>query len=94
MYPPKVPVQEIHIGLTIDKLVATKGYPACIQSFQLDYTWSLRGLAVDKKRGNFLKLDRFKSRTQPAERSGGCWSSAWSFRVRSFGDFRSASKNP
>jgi HAD superfamily 5'-nucleotidase-like hydrolase len=40
-----------------DKLIA-KGYPNEIRSFSFDFNLAIRGLAIDRKRGNLLKLNR------------------------------------
>jgi len=40
-----------------DKLIA-KGYPAEIKDFSFDFNIAIRGLAIDRKRGNLLKLNR------------------------------------
>lgn len=40
-----------------DKLIA-KGYPSDIKNFVFDFNMAIRGLAIDRKRGNLLKLNR------------------------------------
>mmetsp|Transcript_9132 Transcript_9132/g.22406 ORF Transcript_9132/g.22406 Transcript_9132/m.22406 type:complete len:634 (+) Transcript_9132:93-1994(+) len=45
---------------SLKRLVNKKGYPELILSFEYDPTYFVRGLHVDKKRGNILKLDRHK----------------------------------
>lgn len=42
------------------KLVRTLGYPQEVFDFQYDSTAFRRGLIIDKKRGNILKVDRHK----------------------------------
>jgi HAD superfamily 5'-nucleotidase-like hydrolase len=42
------------------KLVANLGYPKEVLSFEYDCHYMVRGLAVDKARGNVLKMDRHK----------------------------------
>lgn len=42
------------------KLVHTMGYPKAALDFQYDPYAYMRGLVIDKKRGNLLKLDRHK----------------------------------
>jgi HAD superfamily 5'-nucleotidase-like hydrolase len=42
---------------TLKKLVKN-GYPELILSWQFDWNWMVRGLAIDKARGNVIKLDR------------------------------------
>jgi len=44
---------------TVKKLVAEYGYPrALMEKFEFDPNYMVRGLVVDKKRGNILKMDR------------------------------------
>lgn len=43
---------------TLSKLVHSVGYPKEVLKFELDHTYMVRGLAVDKERGNILKIDR------------------------------------
>ena len=42
------------------KLVEVYGYPEEITAFRYDHAYMVRGLVVDKKRGNILKMDRHK----------------------------------
>jgi HAD superfamily 5'-nucleotidase-like hydrolase len=42
------------------KLVSQLGYPAQVLTFEYDCHYMVRGLAVDKARGNVLKMDRHK----------------------------------
>ena len=44
----------------IEKLVNTMGYPAAVLDLVYDPHAYMRGLVIDKKRGNLLKLDRHK----------------------------------
>lgn len=46
--------------LTVDKLVTVFGYPAILREFEFDWRYMTRGLVIDKKRGNVLKVDRHK----------------------------------
>lgn len=43
-----------------DKLI-NRGYPHEIKSFSFDFNVAIRGLAIDRKRGNLLKLNRHSS---------------------------------
>ena len=43
----------------IEKLISRKGYPEAIKKFQFDFQFALRGLVVDRKKGNLLKLNRY-----------------------------------
>jgi 5'-nucleotidase len=54
-----VPVEELGFDLTKKKLVENRGYPREILDFQYDPQWVIRGLVVDRKRGNVLKMDYF-----------------------------------
>ena len=50
-------IEDLAYRLTIEKLLAM-GYPASIQDFKYDPDFVIRGLTVDKKLGNIIKLDR------------------------------------
>jgi len=52
-----IPVEELAFDLTKRKLVENKGYPREVLQFQYDPQWVIRGLVVDKKRGNIFKMD-------------------------------------
>jgi HAD superfamily 5'-nucleotidase-like hydrolase len=54
-----VPVEELAFDLTKQKLVSSKGYPKEILDLKYDPSFVVRGLVVDKKRGNLLKMDYF-----------------------------------
>ena len=43
----------------IDKLVLTKNYPQAIREFTFDFDEAIRGLIIDSKNGNILKLSRY-----------------------------------
>eukprot|EP00210_Caulerpa_lentillifera_P009304 g8869.t1 len=45
---------------TINKLITLLNYPEEISNFSFDCYYMMRGLIVDKKRGNILKIDRHK----------------------------------
>lgn len=45
---------------TIKKLVFDLGYPRELLQWKFDWRYMVRGLVVDKKRGNVLKMDRHK----------------------------------
>lgn len=42
----------------LQKLVTKKGYPEAILKFEFDYDLAVRGLVIDKKKGNLLKVSR------------------------------------
>lgn len=43
----------------INKLISRKGYPTAVNKLQFDFSFALRGLVVDRKKGNLLKLNRY-----------------------------------
>ncbi|XP_073064110.1 uncharacterized protein [Primulina eburnea] len=45
---------------TVKKLVNDLGYPIELLEWSFDWTYMVRGLVLDKKRGNILKMDRHK----------------------------------
>ncbi|XP_075517015.1 uncharacterized protein LOC142551589 isoform X1 [Primulina tabacum] len=45
---------------TVRKLVNDLGYPKELLDWSFDWTYMVRGLVLDKKRGNILKMDRHK----------------------------------
>jgi HAD superfamily 5'-nucleotidase-like hydrolase len=45
--------------MTVDRLVTVFGYPEAIRTLPYDHAFVQRGLFVDKKQGNLLKIDRF-----------------------------------
>eukprot|EP00250_Pteridium_aquilinum_P015886 c22820_g1_i1 orf=420-2315(+) len=45
---------------TVKKLVFNLGYPRELLDWKFDWHYMVRGLVVDKKRGNILKMDRHK----------------------------------
>jgi hypothetical protein len=51
---------------TVDKLVRAYGYPPALYDLDFDYNFMMRGLIVDKKRGNIIKV------TRVGRRAGGC----------------------
>ena len=54
-----VPVERLAFDLAKRKLAEKKGYPSEILDLQYDPEFVIRGLVVDKKRGNCLKMDYF-----------------------------------
>jgi HAD superfamily 5'-nucleotidase-like hydrolase len=44
-----------------EKLVKGKNYPEAVRSLPFDYNLAIRGLVVDRERGNLLKLNRHSS---------------------------------
>lgn len=45
--------------LVVDELIANKKYPAVIKKFKFNFSDAIRGLVVDSKNGNILKLSRY-----------------------------------
>lgn len=45
---------------TVNKLVSVFGYPKAVSEAQFDWRYMMRGLIIDKKRGNIIKVDRHK----------------------------------
>ncbi|KAH7292602.1 hypothetical protein KP509_29G077200 [Ceratopteris richardii] len=45
---------------TVKKLVYDLGYPKELLQWNFDWNYMVRGLVLDKRRGNFLKMDRHK----------------------------------
>ena len=44
----------------MDKLVTCFGYPPSLRDLAFDWRYMTRGLVIDKRRGNMLKVDRHK----------------------------------
>ena len=53
-------IEKLAFELTKRKLVEKKGYPAEVLRFKYDPTFVVRGLVVDKVRGNVIKMDYFR----------------------------------
>ncbi len=51
---------ELCFELAVDRLVAEKGYPEVLRSLPYDKDAAIRGLIVDKRLGNLLKVDAFR----------------------------------
>lgn len=43
----------------ISKLISKKSYPETLKNLQFDYNFAIRGLVIDRKKGNLLKLNRY-----------------------------------
>ncbi|MFZ5439704.1 MAG: HAD-IG family 5'-nucleotidase, partial [Myxococcota bacterium] len=52
-------LEQLSYDLTVERLVEKYGYPAEIRTIPYDHAFVLRGVFVDKPRGNLLKIDRF-----------------------------------
>lgn len=52
-------VEQLSFDLTVQKLVESFGYPEELRSIRYDRDFVMRGLVIDKKHGNLLKMNRF-----------------------------------
>lgn len=52
-------IEELSYAMTVEKLIGAFGYPVEIRGLPYDHAFVLRGLFIDKSRGNLLKIDRF-----------------------------------
>lgn len=43
----------------IEKLITNKGYPETLKNLQFDLNFGIRGLVIDRQKGNLLKLNRY-----------------------------------
>lgn len=50
-------MDELSIRVTVDKLIAKRGYPEEIREARLDLSFIIRGLVIDKETGNIFKMD-------------------------------------
>lgn len=57
----KKEIEELAFILTLKNLVETKNYPEFIKELKYDETYVIRGLVIDRQKGNILKLDKHKS---------------------------------
>src|SRR5213082_137314 len=51
-------IEELAFHMTLDRLVANRGYPAYLRNLSYDHEFVIRGLVVDKAYGNIFKMDR------------------------------------
>lgn len=56
----KKEIEETAFNLAIGKLIKEKNYPEIISQIKYDPDYVIRGLVIDQKHGNILKLDRHK----------------------------------
>jgi 5'-nucleotidase len=52
-------IEQLSYEMTVERLVTAKGYPEAVRSIPYDHGFVMRGLFIDKKHGNLLKIDRF-----------------------------------
>lgn len=43
----------------IEKLIQRKNYPETLRKLSFDYNFAIRGLVIDRQKGNLLKLNRY-----------------------------------
>jgi len=55
----KLKIEELAFTLTVEKLIAKKGYPEAIRRVVYEPDRVIRGLLCDKRHGNILKTDRY-----------------------------------
>lgn len=53
-------MDRLSVDVTVEKLVDALGYPAFLKEMKYRIDFPIRGLLVDKKLGNVLKMDRYK----------------------------------
>src|SRR5438552_5860608 len=51
-------IEELAFHMTLDRLVAGRGYRAELRNLNYDHEFVIRGLVVDKDYGNIFKMDR------------------------------------
>ncbi|MBX7102423.1 MAG: HAD-IG family 5'-nucleotidase, partial [Myxococcaceae bacterium] len=52
-------IEQLSFDLTVKKLIEAFGYPKEIEAVRYDGAFVMRGLFVDKRHGNLIKMDRF-----------------------------------
>jgi HAD superfamily 5'-nucleotidase-like hydrolase len=55
----KVRIEELAFRLTVEKLIEKRGYPPAIREVRYEPDRVIRGLVIDKRRGNIFKMDRY-----------------------------------
>ena len=53
----KLPMEQLQYDLTVERLIEQHGYPSEIRSLAYDPTFIIRGLILDKRSGNLIKMD-------------------------------------
>lgn len=51
-------LEQLSIKLTVDKLIANRGYPEAIRDLHFDSRYAVRGVVIDRANGNIFKMDR------------------------------------
>src|SRR2546426_4063764 len=55
----KLHLEKLAFDSTLDKLLAEKHYPESIRQLRYDPELVIRGLVIDKRLGNILKIDQY-----------------------------------
>ncbi len=53
-------MDRLSIQATVDKLIKNRGYPEFLSEVRFNAEFPVRGILIDKRYGNILKMDRFK----------------------------------
>lgn len=51
--------EKLSYNKIIEKLIQRKGYPETLRKLSFDYNFAIRGLVIDRQKGNLLKLNRY-----------------------------------
>jgi len=52
-------LESLSAACTLDKMIARRGYPEALRQLPYDARRAIRGLVIDRERGNILKMDRY-----------------------------------
>ncbi|HNN51830.1 MAG TPA: HAD-IG family 5'-nucleotidase [Pseudomonadota bacterium] len=52
-------LEALSASCTLEKMIARRGYPEALRQLPYDSRRAIRGLVVDRERGNVLKMDRY-----------------------------------
>ncbi len=55
----KESIEKLSFDMTLERMIAKRGYPAFLRQVSYDHSFVMRGLALDKTLGNLLKMDRY-----------------------------------
>lgn len=55
-----IPVEQLAFQLTKKKLISMRGYPAAIDRIRYDPEFVIRGLVIDRRKGNIIKMNYHK----------------------------------
>lgn len=50
--------EKLSHNIMVDKLIKNRHYPETLRGLQFDYNLAIRGLVIDRKKGNILKVNR------------------------------------